>query len=144
MDELANITTTRDGKEEMVRCEEIFRQICWLEERFWPDVDGMGEEDETAQLGPQVGLGNGLDNRTYNGPMNQNMNGPMNNNGMNGLPNNSGMNMSGSMNGNHVNGNMGNAPMNGGMSNSRMNGNDDTSASDSTSTFQMGTLAQSS
>jgi hypothetical protein len=51
VDELANITTARDGKEEMQRCEELFRQICWLEERFWPDVDGMGEEDETARLG---------------------------------------------------------------------------------------------
>ncbi|KAH8723799.1 hypothetical protein GQ44DRAFT_760780 [Phaeosphaeriaceae sp. PMI808] len=46
VDELANITTTRDGKEEMLRCEDIFRQICWLDERFWPDVDGMGEHDE--------------------------------------------------------------------------------------------------
>lgn len=34
-----------------MRCEEVFRQICWLEERFWPDVDGMGEEDESARLG---------------------------------------------------------------------------------------------
>lgn len=32
----------------MLRCEEVFRQVCWLEERFWPDVDGMGEEDEGA------------------------------------------------------------------------------------------------
>lgn len=35
----------------MLRCEEVFRQICWLEERFWPDVDGMGEEDESARMG---------------------------------------------------------------------------------------------
>lgn len=52
VDELANSTTAPNGKEEMSRCEELFRQICWLEERFWPDVDGMGEEDETARLGP--------------------------------------------------------------------------------------------
>jgi hypothetical protein len=38
-----------NGKEEMLRCEQVFRQICWLEERFWPDVDGMGEEDDTAR-----------------------------------------------------------------------------------------------
>jgi hypothetical protein len=38
-----------NGKEEMLRCEQVFRQICWLEERFWPDVDGMGEEDETSR-----------------------------------------------------------------------------------------------
>lgn len=56
VDELANSTTTRDGKEEMIRCEELFRQICWLEERFWPDVDGMGEEDESARLaGSNIG-----------------------------------------------------------------------------------------
>jgi hypothetical protein len=63
VDELANTTTAHDGKEEMARCEEIFRQICWLEERFWPDVDGMGEEDETARLGAPA----------FNGPMTQNM-----------------------------------------------------------------------
>lgn len=66
VDELANITTTRDGKEEMSRCEEIFRQICWLEERFWPDVDGMGEDDDTAPS---------MNHATFNGPMNQNMSG---------------------------------------------------------------------
>lgn len=132
----------------MVRCEEIFRQICWLEQRFWPDVDGMGEEGESAQLDPQVGLGGGIDNGTYRGPMNQNMNGPMTNNSMgnqmNGQMNTNNMNMPGPLNGNHVNGNMGSSQMNGGMNNARMNGNDDTSGSDSTSTFQMGTMAQSS
>lgn len=50
VDELANSHTGPNGKEEMMRCEEVFRQICWLEERFWPDVDGMGEEDETGRL----------------------------------------------------------------------------------------------
>ncbi|KAH7406553.1 hypothetical protein DE146DRAFT_647816 [Phaeosphaeria sp. MPI-PUGE-AT-0046c] len=144
VDELANITTTRDGKEEMVRCEEIFRQICWLEQRFWPDVDGMGEENESAQLGPQVGLGGGMANGTYSGPINQNMTGPMNNSSMSTQMNNNGMNMPASLNGNHVNGPMGNAQMNGGMNNTRMNGNDDASGTDSSSTFQMGTMAQSS
>ncbi|CAI6334875.1 unnamed protein product [Periconia digitata] len=68
VDELANITTTRDGKEEMTRCEEIFRQICWLEERFWPDVDGMGEEDDSARLPPGMNaIGTGMD--TLNGGM---------------------------------------------------------------------------
>ena len=56
----------------MMRCEEVFRQICWLEERFWPDVDGMGEEDESARLtsGASIGgiaadvgaMGSGMDN----------------------------------------------------------------------------------
>ncbi|OCK83941.1 heme oxygenase-like protein [Lepidopterella palustris CBS 459.81] len=57
VDELANTTNTPNGKEEMLRCEEVFRQICWLEERFWPDVDGMGEEDESARLASGGGLG---------------------------------------------------------------------------------------
>jgi hypothetical protein len=48
-----------NGKEEMLRCEQVFRQICWLEERFWPDVDGMGEEDETNRYDDSFG-GQGL------------------------------------------------------------------------------------
>lgn len=80
MDELANITTTRDGKEEMLRCEEIFKQICWLEERFWPDVDGMGEEDDTGRLGNGlsngIGSGIGLGNN-LGGSMNGSMSGVM-------------------------------------------------------------------
>jgi thiaminase len=55
VDELANSSTDHNGKEMMQRCDQVFKQICWLEERFWPDVDGMGEEDETNRL--QVGLG---------------------------------------------------------------------------------------
>lgn len=55
MDELANISTEANGKEMMQRCDQVFRQVCWLEERFWPDVDGMGEEDDSSRL--QVGLG---------------------------------------------------------------------------------------
>ena len=38
----------------MMRCEQVFQQICWLEERFWPDVNGMGEEDENSRM--QVNL----------------------------------------------------------------------------------------
>lgn len=26
----------------MVRCEELFRQICWLAERYWPAIDENG------------------------------------------------------------------------------------------------------
>lgn len=111
VDELANITTTRDGKEEMVRCEEIFRQICWLEERFWPDVDGMGEQDESARLGPVMGpMGAGINNGMNSG-MNASINTGMNNTmqgpGMNGMNNmNPSMNgpMSTAMNGTGING----------------------------------------
>lgn len=142
MDELANITTARDGKEEMVRCEEIFRQICWLEERFWPDVDGMGEQDETARLGPP-GLST-MSNGTFTaqnmgGPMNNNpmgpmngqlnsnrqMNGPIHNNGMNAPINNTGM--SGLMTNTGMNGPITGGPqvnnnINGGQMNSNING----------------------
>ncbi|CAN9207196.1 unnamed protein product [Alternaria alternata] len=74
VDELANITTTRDGKEEMSRCEEIFRQICWLEERFWPDVDSMGNNNESAnaRMGPPMSgpMSAGLENNMQNGMAN--------------------------------------------------------------------------
>ena len=59
----------------MSRCEEIFRQICWIEERFWPEVDGMGEEGEAAQLGSagmtSMGqeLNNGMNNNRLNTPL---------------------------------------------------------------------------
>lgn len=157
VDELANITTAHDGKEEMIRCEDIFRQICWLEERFWPDVDGMGEEDETARLGP-AGLGplsavvgdldNGMSTPGLNPP---GMNGPMNGSGMN----NSGMNgpgmsngMSGSnMNPSNMNGSGMNNPMNNsgvnnsmnntGMNGPGMNGGDGTPVSDDRNSFSL-------
>lgn len=42
----------------MERCEQVFRQACWLEERFWPDVDGMGEQDESGgRHGEHAGAG---------------------------------------------------------------------------------------
>jgi hypothetical protein len=55
-----------NGKEEMLRCEQVFRQICWLEERFWPDVDGMGEEDETSRYDDGFG-GNAMQSVGVNG-----------------------------------------------------------------------------
>ncbi|KAF2748367.1 heme oxygenase-like protein [Sporormia fimetaria CBS 119925] len=99
VDEHANITTARDGKEEMLRCEEIFRQICWIGERFWPDVDGMGEEDENAAMsmgGNVPGMDNSLNDPGMNGP---GMSGP----GMNG-PNMNGPNMTPSSMGGHTQG----------------------------------------
>lgn len=96
VDELANTTTARDGKEEMMRCDEIFRQICWLMLRFWPEVNGMGEEVDGPQLdrptnmqsehppnrGPiGAGLNHGMNNSAVNNaqPSNQSTNnGPLN------------------------------------------------------------------
>ncbi|KAF2274432.1 heme oxygenase-like protein [Westerdykella ornata] len=118
VDELANSTTTRDGKEEMLRCEEIFRQICWLEERFWPDVDGMGEEDESARLG-STGMGS-MGNTV--GPMDSSMN-------------------DSAMGGSTMNGSVGTANMTGqgmnasGMSGANMNGGDSTPVSDGRNSF---------
>lgn len=94
VDELANITTARDGKEEMTRCEEIFRQICWIGERFWPDVNGMGEGDDPPRHAPSIGpmtanMENGMSSG-MNGPMQMNgpqMNGPQINSLPNGVPN---------------------------------------------------------
>ncbi len=48
VDELANLPTIANSKEEMERCEGVFRQVCFLVGRSWPDVDGMGEEDGVA------------------------------------------------------------------------------------------------
>jgi len=141
VDELANTTTARDGKEEMVRCEEIFRQICWLEERFWPVVNGMGdmgEQDEPARLGPP-GLST-MNNGNFAGPspnmgppMNSQMAGPMtgHNNQMvshghsnsqlnGGMPSN-GMNTP--MNGSGMNGSLNNSGMTRPMPNAQMTNN---------------------
>jgi len=76
-----------NGKEEMLRCEQVFRQICWLEERFWPDVDGMGEEDETSRYEDGFGAPPG-------------MHAPVNGNGQQGVPDsNQGVTFGGSSNG---------------------------------------------
>jgi hypothetical protein len=134
VDELANITTTRDGKEEMQRCEEIFRQICWLEERFWPDVDGMGEEDDSARLGPGLGPIGGMDNGMngpMNGPMSTSMNGPMNG------PMSAGS-MNGPMSGGTMNGpNMNGSNMNRSNMNGSMNGGDGTPVGDGRNNFSL-------
>jgi hypothetical protein len=113
-----------------MRCEEIFRQICWLEERFWPDVDGMGEEDDTARLGPSLGpMGAGMENglnslpsAPMNAPMNAPLNGPING------PM-SASSMGGHMNSSHMNG----GPMNGGP----MNNGDETPVGDGRTSFSL-------
>lgn len=128
VDELANITTTKDGKEEMMRCEEVFRQICWLEERFWPVVDDNGDESGRARIGgPMPAMGPTMDN-TMGGSM---LNGlPMAINGAGMHTNTPGPSLhSGGMNmhGNPVNGNMGgpihNSNMHGQVNNTNNNMN---------------------
>jgi hypothetical protein len=72
VDELAISPTIANGKEEMSRCEQVFRQVCFLAERFWPDVDGLGEEHENPQLTLSVGNGNpnNHDNNGFDGVLN--------------------------------------------------------------------------
>ncbi|KAK5134033.1 hypothetical protein LTR08_007038 [Meristemomyces frigidus] len=51
VDEVANSQTTGNGKTEMLACERVFRQAVWLWSQIWPEVDGMGDEDELATGG---------------------------------------------------------------------------------------------
>jgi hypothetical protein len=78
VDELAIAPTIANGKEEMNRCEQVFRQVCFLAERFWPDVDGMGEEDDSSRLTLSVGTGNpnNHDNSGFAGVLNGSPSGP--------------------------------------------------------------------
>lgn len=46
VDELANAETTGSGREQLTRCESQFQQVLFLWERLWPEVDGLGEENE--------------------------------------------------------------------------------------------------
>ncbi|KAK4983827.1 hypothetical protein LTR50_006995 [Elasticomyces elasticus] len=48
VDELANAQTSGNGRDEMARCEGAWRQVLWLWERSWPEVDGVGEDDAGA------------------------------------------------------------------------------------------------
>lgn len=46
VDEVANAMTTGNGREEMMRCEQTFKQALWLWRGIWPEVNGMGESDD--------------------------------------------------------------------------------------------------
>lgn len=48
VDELANAETTGSGKEQLARCELQYQQVVFLWERIWPEVNGMGEEEDLA------------------------------------------------------------------------------------------------
>jgi hypothetical protein len=52
VDEVANSMTTGNGREEMVRCEQTFKQALWLWKGIWPEINGMGESDELPNVGP--------------------------------------------------------------------------------------------
>ncbi|KAF2720889.1 heme oxygenase-like protein [Polychaeton citri CBS 116435] len=58
VDEIANSQTSGNGKDEMARCETVFKQVVWLWGQIWPDVDGMGQEDELARQGSRRGAAN--------------------------------------------------------------------------------------
>jgi len=155
VDELANITTTRDGKEEMLRCEEVFRQICWLAERIWPSVDGMGEEGENTGMGPPRGpVGPSLDTTMQNGmqtglpigisgnSMQNNMSGSSISSGMvnmhgNPVPSNMNAPVNNTRNGS-VSSNMGGTPVNNN-NNSNNNGNNNNPRNAAANTNMNGT-----
>ena len=46
VDELANAETTGSGREQLVRCELQYQQVVYLWEQLWPEINGMGEENE--------------------------------------------------------------------------------------------------
>jgi len=48
VDEVANAQTSGNGMTEMRACERVFRQVAWLWGQIWPEVDGMGEEEDLA------------------------------------------------------------------------------------------------
>ena len=48
VDELANAQTTGNGVRELTNAEQVFSQILWLWKQIWPEVNGMGEEEDTA------------------------------------------------------------------------------------------------
>ncbi|OQO14949.1 hypothetical protein B0A48_00331 [Cryoendolithus antarcticus] len=50
VDELANSQTSGNGREEMARCETVFKQAIWLWQRLWPAVDGMGSEQDDLDM----------------------------------------------------------------------------------------------
>ncbi|GAB7322508.1 hypothetical protein MBLNU13_g03438t1 [Cladosporium sp. NU13] len=52
VDEVANSMTTGNGREEMLRCEQTFKQALWLWKDIWPEVNGMGELDDQASAAP--------------------------------------------------------------------------------------------
>lgn len=48
VDELANAETTGSGREQLARCESQYQQVIFLWGRIWPEVDGLGEENDLA------------------------------------------------------------------------------------------------
>ena len=61
VDELANAQTTGNGATELNNCESNFKQAVWLWRQVFPEVTGMGEEDEQASDvdGPSQANGDG-------------------------------------------------------------------------------------
>jgi hypothetical protein len=55
VDEVANAMTSGNGREEMLRCEQTFRQALWLWKGIWPEVNGMGESDELGAAARPMG-----------------------------------------------------------------------------------------
>lgn len=52
VDEVANSMTSGNGREEMQRCEQTFKQALWLWKGIWPEVNGIGESDDFGSAAP--------------------------------------------------------------------------------------------
>jgi hypothetical protein len=48
VDESANAQTSGNGRAEMIACERVFKQVIYHWSGIWPEVDGMGQEEEVA------------------------------------------------------------------------------------------------
>lgn len=49
VDELANASTGGNGTKELNNYEQILSQAVWLWKQMWPEVTGMGDEDDTVE-----------------------------------------------------------------------------------------------
>lgn len=56
VDDLANAQTTGNGKDEMMRCDNAFRQVIWLWEKTWPDPETKSAQEEDADTQGAEGM----------------------------------------------------------------------------------------
>jgi len=68
VDELANAQNTGNGASELGNCEANFRQAVWLWKQMFPEVNGMGEEDDALAVREQSAHATGNGEAEGNGP----------------------------------------------------------------------------
>ncbi|KJX96474.1 hypothetical protein TI39_contig623g00009 [Zymoseptoria brevis] len=69
VDEIANKESVGDGRHQLSQCELLYKQVVFLWERIWPEVDGMGEEKTEDDVAGKVAgaEGNGESGQGKNG-----------------------------------------------------------------------------